>query len=159
MSGAAFTTRQGRTLALGGLGLGTAPLGNMHRTVTEEEAKETIGAAWQCGVRYFDTAPLYGHGLAEMRLGRALQARSGFLISTKVGRLLEPCEPGGEESGIYVNTPNKRARFDYSYDGVMRSLEESLERLGLECVDIAFVHDVDARTHGGVTQSEERIRE
>jgi len=159
MSGAVFTTREGRTLALGGLGLGTAPLGNMHRTVTEEEAIETIDAAWQSGVRYFDTAPLYGHGLAEMRLGRALRARSGFLVSTKVGRRLEPCEPGREESGIYVNTPNKRVRFDYSYDGVMRSLEESLERLGLECVDIAFVHDVDARTHGGATQSEERIRE
>ena len=159
MSGDTFTTREGRTLVLGGLGLGTAPLGNMHRPVTEDEAFETIDAAWQCGVRYYDTAPLYGHGLAEMRLGRALQARAGFLVSTKVGRILEPCEPGGEESGIYVNTPNKRVRFDYSYDGVMRSLEESLKRLGLERVDVAFVHDVDARTHGGVAQSEERIRE
>ena len=159
MSGPIFTTRAGRSLALRELGLGTAPLGNMFRSLKEEEVFETIDSAWQSGMRYFDTAPLYGHGLAELRLGRALQSRSGFVVSTKVGRVLEACNSGEEESGIYVSTPNKRVRFDYSFDGIMRSFEDSRERLGLERIDIVFVHDVDARTHGGVSQSEERIRE
>jgi D-threo-aldose 1-dehydrogenase len=154
-----FTTCGGRTIPFGALGLGSAPLGNMHRAVSEREAEEAIDSAWSSGIRYFDTAPLYGHGLAEARLGKGLRGRTGFVVSTKVGRLLENCAPGGEDSGIYVNTPHLRVRFDYSYDGVMRSFEESLRRLGLDRVDILFVHDVDARTHGGRAHSERRIHE
>jgi D-threo-aldose 1-dehydrogenase len=154
-----FTTCGGRTIPFGALGFGSAPLANMHRAVSEREAEEAIDSAWSSGIRYFDTAPLYGHGLAEERLGKGLRGRTGFVISTKVGRLLEKCPPGAEDSGIYVNTPQLRARFDYSYDGIMRSFEESLRRLGLDHVDILFVHDVDARSHGGRTISEGRIRE
>jgi D-threo-aldose 1-dehydrogenase len=156
-----FVTRASKTLEFTSLGFGAAPLGNMHRALDENEAEQTVLAAWESGVRYFDTAPLYGHGLSETRIGRALKthARSDYLLSTKVGRMLDPCAPGDEDSGIYKSTPNLRVRFDYSYDGIMRSYEESLARLGLDRVDILFVHDVDARTHGGRTGSEARIRE
>jgi D-threo-aldose 1-dehydrogenase len=154
-----FSTRGGARIPFGRLGLGTAPLGNMHRALSEAEAYEAIDAAWNCGVRYFDTAPLYGHGLSESRLGGALRDHKGFVVSTKVGRLLEPCGAGDEASGIYVDTPQVRVRFDYSYDGVMRSLEDSLTRLGVDRVDVVYVHDVDSRTHGGRAQSEARIRE
>src|SRR5262249_41328858 len=118
-----------------------------------------LAAAWSSGIRYFDTAPLYGHGLAEIRLGRAFRGKDGFVLSTKVGRLLEPCAPGSEEAGIFKNVPHLKVRFDYSYDGVMRSYEESLARLGRDRIDILLVHDVDGFTHGGPAQSEARIRE
>jgi D-threo-aldose 1-dehydrogenase len=154
-----FVTRSGRTIQFGKMGLGTAPLGNMFSALSDDEAFQTIDSAWLRGARYFDTAPLYGHGLAEARLGDALRGRDGAIISTKVGRLLEPCEPGNEASGIFVNVPQRRVRFDYSYDGIMRSYEESQARLGVDRVDILYVHDVDARTHGGAVQSQARIRE
>jgi D-threo-aldose 1-dehydrogenase len=144
---------------LGLIGFGSAPLGNMNRVLTEFECDETLDAAWSRGIRYFDTAPLYGHGLSEARLGRALKARRGHVVSTKVGRLLDACEPGEENSGIFLDVPHVRVRFDYSYDGVMRSFAASLARLGMERVDILFVHDVDGFTHGGRPQSEARIRE
>lgn len=154
-----FTTRGGRSIAFGQLGFGGAPLGNMHRALTEAEAEATLNAAWDAGVRYFDTAPLYGHGLSEMRTGRVLRERKGVVLSTKVGRLLEPCAPGEEESGIYKATPHLSVRFDYSYDGVLRSYDESHARLGRDRIAILYVHDIDARTHGGREQSEARIRE
>ena len=156
-----FATRSGRALDFTALGLGTAPLGNMHRALGEDEVAQTLDAAWDAGIRYFDTAPLYGHSLAELRLGCLLQGkpRRDYLLSTKVGRLLEPCAPDQTGSGIYKATPSFRVRFDYSYDGVMRSYEASLRRLGVDRIDILFVHDVDARTHGGRVQSEIRIHE
>src|SRR5262249_18684922 len=143
------------------LGLGTAPLGNMHRVLDEADVDATLDAAWDCGIRYFDTAPLYGHGLSEMRLGRLLRTkpRASYVLSTKVGRLVEPCASDQTGSGIYKATPPVRVRYDYSYAGVMRSFETSLERLCTGRVDILFVHDVDARTHGGRAQSEARIGE
>src|SRR5206468_4688262 len=97
----------------------------------------------------FDTAPLYGHGLSEARVGRALaQApRDSFVLSTKVGRLLEPCAPGEEGAGIYLATPPFRIRFDYTHDAVMRSVEESLARLGLDRIDILYVHDLEPGHH------------
>ena len=158
---ATFVTPKGRALDVTRLGFGAAPLGNMHRALTEAEAQDTLDAAWDAGVRYFDTAPLYGHGLSEMRVGRMLRdhPRADYLVSTKVGRLLEPCAPGEGDSGIYRATPQVRIRFDYSRDGVMRSFESSLKRLGLDRVDILFVHDVDARTHGSRAASEARIAE
>ena len=118
-------------------------------------------AAWVAGMRYFDTAPLYGFGLSEARIGRVLagRRRDDFVISTKVGRLLDPCPPGEADGGIYADAPPLKIRYDYSYDGIMRSYGESLKRLGLGRVDILFVHDVDARTHGGEAGSRARIAE
>lgn len=139
---------QGRELFQ--LGFGTAPLGNLYRSVPEDAATNAMQCAWESGLRYFDTAPLYGHGLAEARLGRFLKnhARSEYQISTKVGRRLEPCPRGEENSGPYVDTPPFKAVFDYSRDGVLRSFETSLERLGLDHVDILYVHDLEAVVHG-----------
>jgi D-threo-aldose 1-dehydrogenase len=96
-----------------------------------------------------------------MRMGHFLAGRPAgdFIVSTKVGRLLTPCRPGEEESGLHLDPPPFRVSFDYSYDGVMRSLDESLKRLGLDRVDILYVHDVDARTHGGAEGSQARIAE
>lgn len=143
--------RLGRTgLRVTRLGLGSAPLGNLFQPVEEGEAEATVARAYDLGVRYFDTAPLYGVGLAEQRLGRALRRypRQSFVLSTKVGRLLRPqppADPSARDEGavLYQATPPLVPRFDFSYDGVMRSLEESLERLGLECVDILLIHDPD----------------
>jgi D-threo-aldose 1-dehydrogenase len=156
-----FATERGAELKFTTLGLGTAPLGNFLQAYTEEECDRAIGRSWDAGLRYFDTAPLYGLGLSENRVGRVLRQknRSDFLISTKVGRLLEPCAPGQSNAGIFVDTPQLRFVYDYSYDGVMRSFEESLKRLGLDRVDILFVHDVDGPNHGGREGSEARIQE
>jgi len=156
-----FVTPQGRPLNFTRLGFGGAPLGNMHRALSQVEAEATVQAAWDAGLRYFDTAPLYGHGLSEARIGQALAgaARSDFILSTKVGRLLEPCDAGDEASGIYRDTPALKVRFDYSGDGVMRSLEASLARLGLDRVDILYVHDLEPRTHGSPAAYEARWRE
>jgi D-threo-aldose 1-dehydrogenase len=153
--------RHGGRLNFSVLGFGGAPLGNMHRPLTEPDARDTVEAAWAAGMRYFDTAPLYGHGLSERRLGAVLRAlpRGAFVLSTKVGWVLEPCAPGDEDSGIYVDTPHFRVRFDYSYEGVMRSFEESLKRLGLNRIDILHVHDVDAPTHGSREAADRRIQQ
>lgn len=143
------------------LGFGGAPLGNLGEVLDEARAEAVVEAAWDAGLRYFDTAPLYGHGLSEMRLGRVLagKPRSEFLVSTKVGRRLEPCAPGEEGAGVYLQTPPMRGVFDYSYDGVMRSFRDSLDRLGLDRVDVLFVHDTDARNHGGWAACELRLAE
>lgn len=156
-----FVTPQGRTLGFTRLGFGGAPLGNMHRALSEVEAEATVRSAWEAGLRYFDTAPLYGHGLSEQRIGRALasEARAEFLVSTKVGRVLEPCEPGDEAAGIYRATPPLKVRFDYTRDGVLRSFEASLRRLGLDRVDVLYVHDLEPRTHGSAEAYEARWRE
>jgi D-threo-aldose 1-dehydrogenase len=156
-----WTTRGGRRLGFSALGFGAAPLGNMHRALGEAEAQAVVRRAWTLGLRYFDTAPLYGHGLSEARLGAALgdQARDSYVLSTKVGRVLEPCAPGQEDSGIYRNTPHRRVRFDYSYDGVMRSYEDSVSRLGFGRIDILYVHDIDAVTHRSQAASDARFAE
>jgi D-threo-aldose 1-dehydrogenase len=155
-----LVTRAGRRLSFSPLGFGAAPLGNMHRILSEDAADATVRAAWSAGVRYFDTAPLYGHGLSEQRVGAALrdEDRETYVLSTKVGRLLEPCAPGQEDSGIYRGVPHRRVAYDYSYDGVMRSFEASLARLGLDRIDILLVHDIDAATHGSVDASERHLR-
>jgi D-threo-aldose 1-dehydrogenase len=136
-----------RDVGLTELGLGAAQLGNLYRETTEDEAAGAIDAAWRAGIRYFDTAPHYGLGLSERRLGRLLgeRPRDEFVISTKVGRLLMP-NPGGvgrDTEGFDVPATTRRVR-DYSRDGVLRSLEESLRRLGLDRVDILYLHDPDA---------------
>ncbi len=156
-----FVTRAGKSLTFTTLGFGSAPLGNYLRPLSEEDCDATLRTAWDSGMRYFDTAPLYGLGLSEVRVGRMLsqQNRDDFVISTKVGRLLEPCEPDEVNGMFFVETPQVRFYYDYSYDGIMRSYEESLGRLGLDRVDILYVHDICAFVHGGREGSEERIQE
>jgi D-threo-aldose 1-dehydrogenase len=140
-------------LALGRIGLGTAPLGNLYAEVTEEDARATVDAAWDAGIRLFDTAPLYGHGLAERRLGAALAARprDELVISTKVGRLLRPGVP--EPEGAFRVSHEEVPRFDFSADGVRRSLDESLGRLGVDRVDIVLIHDPDAHLEQAITEA------
>ena len=156
-----FTTRGGHTLSFTSLGFGSAPLGNYLRPLSEADCDRTLACAWDSGIRYFDTAPLYGLGLSEVRVGRLLQQhdRSQFILSTKVGRLLEPCAKEEVNGGFFIDTPQVRFYYDYSYDGVMRSFESSLGRLGVDRVDILLVHDVCALAHGSREASEARIRE
>src|SRR5207244_3255604 len=139
---------------------GGAPLGNLFTPVLEAAARRAVTAAVEAGVGYFDTAPLAGHGLSESRLGEGLRAtpREAFVLSTKVGRRLEPCDPRTVDGGAYVDLPPFRPVFDYSYDGVLRSVATSLARLGLERIDILFSHDIDVFTHGAALQPE-RYRE
>ena len=127
------------------VGLGGASLGNLYRAIDDETAASIIEAAWDRGVRYFDTAPHYGLGLSEQRLGAALRGRTReeFVVSTKVGRVLDVHDaPRRDDQGFDV-VSRLRRRFDFSSDGVRRSLEESLERLGLDRVDVALIHDPD----------------
>lgn len=123
------------------LGLGTAPLAGLYRPTDEAGARATIERAWSLGIRHFDTAPLYGSGLAERRLGEALRdrPRDQFTISTKVGRLLRP----GPPDPSFPGAPPLGPVFDFSPDGIRRSLEESLDRLHLDHVDIVYLHDPD----------------
>lgn len=134
-------------VSLTALGLGTAQFGNLYRETTEDEAAGALDAAWNGGIRYFDTAPHYGLGLSERRLGALLRTkpRDAFVLSTKVGRLLEP-NPGGEgerDEDMFDVPATHRRRWDFSAEGVRRSIEESLERLGLDRIDIAYLHDPD----------------
>ncbi|WP_306191694.1 aldo/keto reductase [Streptomyces sp. MK5] len=140
-------TRLGRGGAeISPLGFGAAAIGNLHREVGEEQAYETVDAAWQHGIRYFDTAPHYGLGLSERRLGAALRTRprSAYTLSTKVGRRLEPTDRGGDDlaQGFAVPATHRRV-WDFSADGVRRGLEQSLARLGLDRVDVVYLHDPD----------------
>ncbi|WP_030598235.1 aldo/keto reductase [Streptomyces fulvoviolaceus] len=128
------------------LAFGAAVIGNLYTEITEEQAHEAVTAAWQRGIRYFDTAPHYGLGLSERRLGAALSQypRSAFTISTKVGRRLEPAEGGGDDLANGFAVPATRRRvWDFSADGVRRTLDASLERLGLDRVDVVYLHDPD----------------
>jgi len=141
-------------LRLSALGMGCAPIGGLYQAVTEEQARAAVDAAWGLGMRYFDTAPYYGYTRSERRLGAALagRPRGDYVISTKVGRVMEPdasVRPG--EDGWADPLPF-RPRYDYSYDGVLRSYEDSLQRLGVEQIDILFVHDIGAATHGAQHQ-------
>ena len=133
-------------LRVSALALGTAPLGNLYAPVAEEDAAATVGSALEAGLTYVDTAPHYGLGLAERRLGRLLAGvpRDRFVVSTKVGRLVRPLAPGetADPEG-FADSPPARRVWDLSGDGVRRSLEESLERLGLDRVDILLLHDPD----------------
>ncbi len=128
------------------LGFGTAPPGNPFRAISEDDAHAILEKAWETGCRFYDTAPLYGLGLSETRLNRFLRGhkREEYVLSSKVGRLLDVCPPD-QRTGIgkFFDTPSRRERYDYTYDAVMRSFEFSLERLGVDSIDILFVHDMD----------------
>ncbi|WP_422373525.1 aldo/keto reductase [Hoeflea sp.] len=144
------------------LGFGAAPLGNLYRAISEDEAHAVLTRAWDLGVRYFDTAPLYGLGLSETRLNRFLRdkPREDYVLSSKVGRLLEVCPPD-QRTGIgkFFDTPTRREVYDFTYDGVMRSLEFSLERLGVDRIDILFAHDLDIFNHGSQEALDAKLKE
>lgn len=136
-----------KSLNISKLGLGTAQLGNLYRETSDEESRETINKAWEEGIRYFDTAPHYGLGLSESRVGEALRqrVRNEFVISTKVGRLLIPTPANAknkDDQGFDVPARFRRD-WDFSRDGIFRSVEESLNRTGLDHFDILYLHDPD----------------
>ena len=132
------------------LGLGGAPLGNLFAPVEPAQARATVDAAWDGGCRSFDTAPHYGHGLSERRVGDALQCRprASFVLSSKVGRLMTANSAAAPDQHGYVGVLPFDQHWDYSAGGVRRSLEDSLQRLGLSRIDVAYVHDCDGATHG-----------
>ncbi|WP_322403900.1 aldo/keto reductase [Massilia luteola] len=143
-------TRRTKGLPFTRLGLGCAQLGGLFEPMAEADALALVDAAWDLGIRYFDTAPYYGFTLSERRLGAALRARprDAYLVSTKVGRLMRPdatVRPG--ECGWAAPLPF-RPHYDYTHDGILRSHEDSLQRLGLDRVDILYVHDIGRVTHG-----------
>ncbi|BCP55223.1 oxidoreductase [Kaistia sp. 32K] len=132
------------------LGFGASGIGTLYRDVPEAQAAETLAEAYAAGLRYFDTAPLYGHGLSEARLGRFLRTvpRDSVTVSTKVGRYMVP--PYGEavDYGLWAKPLPLKPVFDYSYAGTLRSLEQSASRLGIVDFDLVYIHDVDRFTHG-----------
>jgi D-threo-aldose 1-dehydrogenase len=144
--------RLGRTaIELPALGFGGAPLGELFTRVSDGDAEATLQAAWDAGIRYYDTAPWYGRGQSEHRLGRFLyrQPRADLVLSTKVGRILRaPARPETFDTGFWAGGLAFEHRFDYSYDGVMRAYEDSLQRLGLNRVDLLLIHDLDWWHHG-----------
>jgi len=132
-------------------GFGTAPLGNLFKATSDADARATLDMAWDAGIRYFDTAPLYGLGLSETRLNPFLRGkkRQDYVISTKVGRLFRVATPETRDGlDKWIDVPSRNEVYDYTYDGVMRSLDVSLERLGLDRVDMLFAHDLDIFNHG-----------
>jgi D-threo-aldose 1-dehydrogenase len=137
------------------IGLGTAPIGGLFEAVDDDAALATVERAWEAGIRFFDTAPLYGLGLSERRLGRVLgtRPRDDFVLATKVGRLLRadaPAEPG---QPFWKGVPPVNPVFDFSFDGVLRSVDESLERLGLDRIDVLHIHDPDEHYEAALTQA------
>ena len=131
------------------LSFGCSGIGNLYHDIPKAEAAEVMARAWDAGIRYFDTAPHYGRGLSEQRLGAFLKgrARDSFVISTKVGRLLSSGKPMAEANGFINPLPND-VRYDYSGHGIEASFEQSCERLGTSYIDIIYVHDIGAYTHG-----------
>jgi D-threo-aldose 1-dehydrogenase len=150
------------TLLAGPLGFGTAPLGNMYRNISEEEAIATVDAAWAAGIRFFDTAPFYGAGLSEIRLGKALRnyPRDEYVIATKVGRLVLPelvdtsTRTFGEKGDIFKDGNANAIQYDYTAEGTRRSIADSLERLGVDRIDYVFIHDLAKDFHGDAWISE-----
>jgi D-threo-aldose 1-dehydrogenase len=139
-------TLNGTNVSLTEIGFGAAVIGNLYRETTDQDAEEAVQAAWQAGIRYFDTAPHYGLGLSELRLGRALKGtpRAEFVVSSKVGRLLVPNpHPTGRDSEGFAVPDQLRRTRDYSRDGVLRSIDATLARTRLDRLDVVYVHDPD----------------
>lgn len=143
------TTPAHDSLSFSRLAFGGAPIGNLYASVDDDAARATIREAWSAGIRHFDTAPYYGYGLSESRLGEALGElpRDSYTLSTKVGRLLGD-QPGRRDQRDGFAVDGRTARFDYSHAGVMRSIESSLQRLRTERVDVLLLHDIGRMTHG-----------
>ncbi|MDM0113647.1 aldo/keto reductase [Variovorax sp. J22R133] len=155
MKSRSFKSRNGTDLVFSAIGLGTAPMGDLYELLDEKTSIATIERGVECGVRVFDTSPHYGNGLSESRVGAGLRyaPRKDIIVSTKIGRVMDPFtqpppknpdvfSPGFK--GGYPHAP----RFDYSYDGTMRSVEQSLLRMGLDRIDVLLIHDCDVWTHG-----------
>ncbi len=139
----------------GPLGFGTAPLGNMFRDIPDDEASATVDAAWQSGIRFFDTAPFYGAGLSEIRLGRELSQheRNDYVLSTKVGRIIldipdTTASQHDDEEGIFTHGRPNAWVYDYSRDGTLKSIADSMSRLGVDRLDFVWVHDIAQDFHG-----------
>ncbi|MCO6048390.1 aldo/keto reductase [Mesorhizobium sp. RP14(2022)] len=155
------TRRVGRTdLHVTEYSFGTAPLGNMFQVVSREQGMDALEAAWEGGMRYFDTAPHYGFGLAERRVGDFLRGKpkDEWVLSTKVGRLLSPVPEDQVPQVGFVDPLPFKLTYDYSYDAIMRSVEFSYARLGLNRIDILYVHDIGSYTHGP-EKTEEHLRQ
>src|SRR4051812_6444958 len=146
----------GSEVAVAPLGFGGNVLGNLYAELDEETALDAVVAAYETGVRYFDTAPLYGYGLSEHRMGHVLRRfpRDSYVLSTKVGRLLKPHgrtpppKLARSQGGIFTAELPFQPVFDFTYDAVIRSVEDSLQRLGTNRIDVALIHDADEWTHG-----------
>ena len=132
------------------IGFGASGIGTLYRDVSDQQAHDTLAAAYRGGIRYFDTAPLYGHGLSELRLGQFLRTvpRDSFMISTKVGRYMVPPRGEAVDYGLWAAPLRLKPVFDYSYEGTMRALEQSASRIGFPNFDLVYIHDVDRYTHG-----------
>ncbi len=156
-----LNSRTAQQIHLTEMGFGGAPLGNLYRKVCEDDAQAALQAAFDHGIRYFDTAPQYGLGRSEERFAVALErfGRDNVQLSTKIGRLLLDCEPHEVTPEAFVDVPQKRIVFDYSYDGVMRSYEASRGRLQVANADILLVHDVCVFSQGSQEASDQRVRE
>ena len=156
-----LNNRTPRPIPLTAMGFGGAPLGNLYRAISEEEAQATLQAAYDAGIRFFDTAPQYGLGRSEGRFGEALKrfGRDTVQLSTKIGRLLVDCAPEDVTPEAFVDVPQKRIVFDYTYDGVMRSYEASRARLDVSNADVLLVHDVDVFSQGSQEASDAKVRE
>jgi D-threo-aldose 1-dehydrogenase len=145
------TSRIGRTaIEVTAFGAGGFSIGNLWEAIADDTARETIEGAYDAGLRYFDTAPEYGYGLSERRIGDALRSRprDDYVLSTKVGILLKPRAGALPADDMFVDPLPFEAVYDYSYDGTMRSFEDSLQRLGLNRIDIVLIHNLDAHVHG-----------
>lgn len=143
-------------------GFGGVPLGNLYQKCSDEDAKATLAAAWAAGIRFYDTAPLYGHGMSEHRLGHYMRPhpRDEWVLSTKIGRVLKAKDPAtGIDSGNFVDVHPFEGVFDYTYDGVMRSFEDSLQRLATHRIDVLLVHDIDIWTHGSEAGRKAKFKE
>ena len=142
------------------LGLGGAPLGDMYAQYPPAQAYATVAKAHELGTRLFDTAPLYGHGLSEHRFGHVLrqQPRDSYVLSTKVGRWLEPHDPKTLDRGQWAGGLNMKWTYDYTYDGTKRAIDQSFQRLGIERVDILLIHDIDIWSHGSREAYERQIK-
>jgi len=137
------------------LGIGTAPIGGWPKSIEEESALETLESAWNNGIRYFDTAPMYGYGMAEERLGKFLKTKKKdeFVISTKVGRIIIDSESNSTFEPFFKGAPKREPYFDFSYDATLRSFENSLKRLQLDKVDILLIHDPDNHFNDAINGS------
>ena len=156
-----LNNRTSRPVPLTRMGFGGAPLGNLYRKVSDEDAQMALQAAYDAGIRFFDTAPQYGLGRSENRFGEAIArfGRNNIQLSTKIGRLLLDCDPHEVTPEAFVDVPQKRIVFDYTYDGVMRSYEASRERIGVANADILLVHDVCVFSQGSQEMSDAKVRE
>ena len=159
----AFERRQlGATgLTTSALGFGGAPIGGFRFSLSDQQGVETLAAAFAGGIRYFDTSPYYGYGRSELVFGAALRPhpRDAYTLSTKVGRWMAPLRPGEAVAGWRSGGLPFKATFDYSREGTLRSLEQSMLRLGLASIDVALIHDADVHTHGSQAEADRRFRE